>query len=430
MKFLVLTSPTTRFLVNKYLGNLSAPLQVSTAVKKFNAHEILLPEETKVFIQVLTELHANLLANNLVNRIASIRKLVGSGPKWKGLLNLLLEMGNEVYIYSYEPGSIQTLLEPFQKLLSPDLSSVRVIAPLSLDEMEEIYSFFHTLIKLPVYPFIQNFVTSKWLANFTFAPYAPRAFFFPQGTNACDFIDKILKIVQNDHIEHLILKDEYDFDLRAIIPYSVSPVNNLPQFLSQFYAKAEGITNIGGLLLQEFLTTENKILVNRSHIFNALIPGGDIRSTVSLKPVTQGGLLDQLIDHAVDEKIDLPIAFVQMLNPQVGRFYLDLFASIDFIIHNNVPRVIDVNSVANSFSYLTIPTNLDVDLMFKFFMARVVEIKNEDGLLAQAHYQSAISRLYQAIRKIGPAYVTGERVINLTDLTEINLKKLIEENFL
>ncbi len=429
MMFLVLTSPTTRFLVNKYLGNLSAPMQVSNAVKKFNAHEILLPEDTKTFIQVLTELHANLIANNLVNRIASIRKLVGSGPKWKGLLNLLLEMGQEIYIYSYEPGSIQNLLEPFQKLLGADLSSVRVIAPLSLDEMEEIYSFFHTLVKVPVYPFIQSFVTSKWLANFTFAPYAPRAFFFPQGTNACDYVENVQKILQADHIEHLILKDEYDFDLRAIIPYTITPAANLNQYLNQFYAKAEGITNIGGLVMEELLSTDNKLLVNRSHIFNGLIPGGDIRSVVSLKPIGQGGLLDQIVDQAVDEKIDLPMPFVLMLNPLVNRFYLNLFASIDFIINNNVPRVIDVNSVANSFSYLTIPTNLDVDLLFKFFLSRVVEIKNEDGLLAQAHYQSAISRFYQAIRKIGPAYVAGERIVSLTDMTEINLKKLIEEHF-
>ncbi len=429
MKFLVLTSPTTRFLVNKYLGNLSAPLQVSTAVKKFNTHEILLPEETKIFIQILTELHANLIANNLVNRIAAIRKLVGSGPKWKGLLNQLLELGHEVYIYSYEPGSIQSLLEPFQKLLSTDLSTVRVIAPLGLDEMEEIYSFFHTLIKVPVYPFIQNFVTSKWLANFTFAPYAPRAFFFPQGTSACDFIDKIHKISQEDHIEHLILKDEYDFDLRAIIPYSFAPVQALGQFLAQFYAKAEGITNIGGLILEEFLNTNNKILVNKSHVFNMLIPGGDIRSMVNLKPFAQGGILDQVIDHVIDEKIEVPQAFIQMLNPLVNKFYLNLFASIDFIIHGNVPRVIDVNSVANSFSYLTVPTNLDVDRLFKFFIDHVIKINNDEGLIAQAHYQSAISSLYQAIRKIGPAYVAGERVVSLTDMTEINMKKLIEENF-
>src|SRR4030042_1651219 len=155
MKFLVLTSPTIRFLVNKYMGNLSTPLQVSTAIRKFNAHEILLPGEAETFIRILTELHASLLANNLVNRIASIRKLVGSGSKWKGTLNLLLEMGHEIYVYSYEPGSIQSLIEPFQKLLGSDLSNVRIIAPLILDEMEEIYSFFHTLIKVPVYPFIQ-----------------------------------------------------------------------------------------------------------------------------------------------------------------------------------------------------------------------------------------------------------------------------------
>ena len=429
MKFLVLTSPTTRFLVNKYIGNLSAPLQVSTAVKKFNAHEILLPEESNVFVQVLTELHANLVANNLVNRIASIRKLVGSGPKWKGILNLLFEMGHELYIYSYEPGSIQALLEPFQKLLSSDLSAVRVIAPLGLDEMEEIYSFFHSLIKVPVYPFIQNFVTSKWLAEFTFAPYAPRAFFFPQGTNACDFIEKIEKIMQNDHVRYLILKDEYDFDLRAIIPYSLAPVNTLHQFLAQFYSKAEGITNIGGLILEEFLNGENKILVSKSHIFNALIPGGDIRSIQNLKPHPQGGLLDEFVDHVIDEKIEVPHPFIHMLNPLVKRFYLDLFASIDFIIQNNVPRVIDVNSVANSFSYLTQPTNIIVDNLYKFFLSQVIETKNDDGLLAQAQYQSAISRLYQAIRKIGPAYIDGERVVSLTDMVEINLKNLVEENF-
>jgi len=72
------------------------------------------------------------------------------------------------------------------------------------------------------------------LKNFTFVKFAPRAFYFPEGTSACEYNDKITEIAKKNGIEHLILKDEYDFDIRPIIPYAVMPVGKQDQLAVSF----------------------------------------------------------------------------------------------------------------------------------------------------------------------------------------------------
>src|SRR4030042_3309915 len=154
MKFLVLCSPHIRILVNKYFTNFSSLQSSAVVVRKFNAHQILSPGESEIFIKILDHIQMILVTNNSVNRVPILRKLVGYGPKWKGMLNLIIEMKCDLYIYLYEPGFLQTLLEPTVQSFFDDRENVRIIAPLNLDEMEEIYSFFHTLVKVPVYPLV------------------------------------------------------------------------------------------------------------------------------------------------------------------------------------------------------------------------------------------------------------------------------------
>lgn len=273
MKFLIISSPIIKFLINKYISNLSSKAQSDDVVRKYIAQDIILPTEVPAFIAILKELQAYLLSNNFFNRIVAIRKMVGNGVKWKGLLNLLVEQGHEVYVYLFEPGLFGTINEQFQKVFKGQTADLRIITPLNLDETEEIDNFFQNQLKIPVYPLIYNFLTSKWLINFTFAPYAPRTFYFPDTCMASDYITKIQEIAKKENITTLMLKDEYDFDLRSVLPYSVVPTSKLDQFSHQFYDKAKGICNLGGLIMKELLTINNIINIYKAHIYVHVITG-------------------------------------------------------------------------------------------------------------------------------------------------------------
>ena len=142
MQFLVICGPIIRFLLNKYLSQLSPQSQGSDIVRKMNNYEILLPLDIKNFLAVLQDLYQFLIQNNLNYRVSALRKYIGSGPKYKGIINLLLEMGEEVYIYPHEHKRINNLYDPYQKLFGKNPTSVQIIAPLNSDENDEIYSFF------------------------------------------------------------------------------------------------------------------------------------------------------------------------------------------------------------------------------------------------------------------------------------------------
>jgi hypothetical protein len=360
------------------------------------------------------------MQNNINYRVSALRKYIGSGQKSKGLLNLLLEMNEECYIYPHELKNIEKSYEQYQIVFQKESQNVQVIAPLNSDENEEIYTFFHNRIQVPVYPFLLNFICSKWLAHFTFAPYAAKCFFFPEGCSPLPYLAKIRAIAKTEKITHLILKDEHDVDIRSVIPYAICSPEKLENYCHNFEQKSKGIPNIGGLLIEEFMCTNQVIHIYKMHNFMGSIPKSGIHSTVKMKNYTEGGFFEKLIESSKEEIGDVPLDLTSKLNPTLIRFYPYLFNSFDFILQDNIPRIIDVNSVANSFN--NIPPNMDMDAPFRYFIQKCKAENNTDGLRFQLEYNKKMRILYENLRKLGPCFISGDRAIQLDSGLEFSVQ--------
>jgi hypothetical protein len=425
MRFIVLISPIIKFLINKYQSNISLQGVESDILTKFKASELLNPSECRTFIQIITNIRKYLTDNNIQYQRDSLKKLVGDGKEWRGFLNILLETKDDIYFCPYDPGSVQNFSNIDKKIGNGDLADVRVIMPLNLDESEEIYAFFHQQLKIPVYPIICNDATSKWLKNLTFAPFAPRAFYFPEGTCTSDYNAKILDIASRMKITHFILKDEYDFDLRPILPYYVVPASKLDQACRVFYEKVKGIPNYGGLVLEEFLATGDAIDIVTTHIFNKAIRVSHIMEKVKLKPFKEGGLYDSFIQDVTKQATDTVPVNLDAIDSIVAKFYPYLFSSMEYILFKGVPRVIDMNSVSNTLKMEKPIPNLKPDMIFKEFIDRVVLLKNSDELEKQIRYRVEIRFIYENLKKFGPAFFTGDKLISLIDGAEKDVKEFL-----
>jgi hypothetical protein len=429
MKYLVICSPIIKFLINKYGPNLPHVEDLANLVRKFNAQEILLPEESVRFIKVLADLENYLIANNLMYRIDPIRKLIGNGHKWTGLLNILLNQKEEVYLYSYEPNCFQNCAEYIQKVFGQDNSNVRIIAPLNLEENEEVYTYLHDTVKLPFYPFFNSKLTSKWLLVFNFAPYVPKTFYFPSETRALDYIEKIQRIAKNDNVKYVFLKDEYDTDLSPMLPYAVTPIEKLDYYCALFYEKAQGISNIGGLIIQEFIETNKIIEIYKTHTYARVIPGGDLHYKIVLKPYENGVFFNTVTESPTEELTTQHPLNIGIINNVVAQYYPFVLASIEYIIQNNQMRVIDINGVSRTLSKEKDLDLLPVDNILKNFISSVAAEKNEDLYAKQLKYRNNMQHLYQELRNLGPGYISGERFIKLSDESEHDVKKLRSELF-
>jgi hypothetical protein len=426
VRFLVLISPIIKFLIIKYQSNIALQGVESEILMRFKAAEILSPQECRAFIQIITSIRKHLIDNNIIYQREALKKLVGDGSSWKGFLNLLVDQGHAVFTCPYEPGMMQKLSSVIQKMGNGDLSDIRIIMPLNLDENEEIYTFFHKELNLPIYPLMCNDATSKWLKNFTFAPLAPRSFYFPEGTNAGEFAGKISELATKHGIEHVILKDEYDFDIRPILPYAVVPVSKMDQACRVFYDKVKGIPNYGGLVLEEFLVTGDTVDIFTMHIFGKIIPASIITDKVRLKPYKDGGLFDSFVQDVMQKVTDIVPPGMDKLDLVVSRYYSYLFSSIEFILHKNVPRVIDVNSVSNSMKFEKPVSGLNPDSFFKVFIDRVVSLSNSEENERQTVYHDTIKRIYARVRQFGPAFFDGEKVTSLVDGVTKDVKDFLE----
>jgi hypothetical protein len=425
MRFLVLISPIIKFLINKYQSNISLQGVESDILSKFKASEVLGPSECKTFIQILSSIRKYLADNNIQYQRDSVKKLVGDGSQWKGFLNILMETQHDIFFCPYEPGNLQNFSNIDKRIGNGDMSDVRVIAPLNLDESDEIYTFFQQKLKIPVYPLIVNDATSKWLKNVVFAPLAPRGFYFPEGTCAADFNDKILALARRMGITHFILKDEYDFDLRPILPYAVVPASKLDQACHVFYEKIKGIPNYGGLVLEEFLANGDAIEIVTTHIFNKTIRVSHVIEKVRLNPFKDGGLYDTFVKDVTKQAVDAAPVNLDAIDVVVAKFYPYLFSSIEYIVSKNLPRVIDVNSVSNTMKTEKPALNMNPDAIFKEFIARVVASENAREVENQMRYLGMIKQLYTNLRNYGPACFTGDKVISLIDGAEKNVKEFL-----
>ncbi len=427
MKFLKFCGPITKFLINKYASNLESYPQFADVLKKFNATKILLPSESLLFIKILVELQKYLIKNNLPHRIDTLQNYVGNGAEYEGLLNLLVKAGHEVYICDYNVGVLKEIIEQVRDIFKNDVPELKVIAPLSLDDVHELYDLFIKELKIPVYPLSNGLITSKWLINFTFTPNTPRTFYFPINTCALDYIEKIRTIAKRENINYFFLKDEYDYDLRDVIPYSVCTPEKLDYYCQFFYEKSKGISNVGGLIIQEFLASKDLITLYKNLIYDGTTAEYRILNEVKLKPFEKSEFYHLLNDSTKEEVVSTQSQYTSIFDSVFKRFYRYIITSIDYILYDNHPYVIDLNSAVSTLKYLQKLKKYYLDTYFKNFITQISLERNDDALIEQKFHLIISNQFYCAIRKLGPSFVSGGIYLNLDSLLERKVKDVAEE---
>lgn len=427
MKFLKFCGPIIKFLVNKYASNLESFPQFVDIMNKYNSTKILLPSESVLFVKILQELVFYLNKNNLLHGIDAIQNYVGNGTDYEGLLNLLIKDGHEIYICEYDARTIKNIVEQVREIFKDNISDLKVIAPLSLDDIRELYEIFIQNLKIPIYPLSNGLITSKWLINFTFFPYTPRTFYFPINTYALDYIEKIRNIAKKENIKFFILKDEYDYDLRDIIPYSVTSPEKLDYYCSFFYEKSKGITNVGGLIIQEFISPNNINTLYKNLMYDGIISEYRILNEIKLKPFLIGEFFHLIIDSIKEQVVSNHSQSNSLFSSIFRRYYRYIITSIDYFFYNNRPYVIDLNGIVSTLRYLQNLKKKYLDSFFKIFISQIALESNEETLNEQKLHLIIVNQFYYAIRKLGPGYVSEERYINLDTLEERSVKEIIED---
>jgi hypothetical protein len=416
MRFVVCIDPMTRFLFQKFLPHIPSNIASSNQVKLFLNNQVVEPRDFGPFIDALTTVETKLVETDQFYKIIVFRKYVGIQGVLRGLLNVLQEQGHDVFVVSSDASYQQKL----QQLIPPNglLDDVRFIASLNMDENEEFNNFVLKTYKIPVNPLTFSIFLSKWVKNFTFAPHTPRAFYLPEGTRAEDYIGHIQALAREHSIEYLFLKDEFGFNSGAAVPYYIAPINVLEKYCKMFYEKSRGVTNLGGLLLEEFLAKDNTIDIYKSHYFGAIIPQEYIHYHVDLNTFQDGAPYEKVIAHMSEEPAIVPQKVIDIMNPVIQRFYPYCFASVDCIIPDGNPRIIDLNSMAGSLGYVQQLRHADDGNPFQFFIDHVMAAQNTALYPEQTAYRTQILALYDRIRAVGPSFIAGKRVISLKDQSE------------
>ncbi len=423
MRFVICIDPMTRFLFQKFLPQVPPNIASSSAVKSFLGKKVLEPRDFGPFIDALSAVETKLVETDQFYKIIVFRKYVGIEGVLRGLLNVLQEQGHDTFIVSSDAAYQQRL----QQLIPPKgpLEDVRYIASLNMDENEEFNNFVLKTYKIPVYPLTHSIFLSKWVKNFTFAPHAPRAFYLPEGTRALDYIDRIQSLAQEHDIKYLFIKDEFGFNSGAAVPYYISPIDTLEKFCNLFYEKARGVTNLGGLLLEEFLAKDNTIDIYKSHYFGAIIPEEYIHYHVDLNAYQEGAPYEKVITRMSEEPADLPQNVINIMNPVIQRFYPHCFASVDCIITEGIPRIIDLNSMAGSLGYVQQLRHSDRGNPFAYFLEQVTKKDNNTMYGDQLTHQKRILPMYDCIRDVGPSFIAGNRLISLRGDAERDVQPFV-----
>lgn len=247
----------------------------------------------------------------------------------------------------------------------------------------------------------------------------------PEGTRTRDYIPIIQEIAREQGIEYLFLKDEFGFNSGAAVPYYIAPVNALEKFCALFYEKSRGVTNLGGLLLEEFLARDNCIDIYKSHYFGSIIPSEYIHYHVDLHAYRDGAPYEKVIARMSEEPAVVPQKVIDIMNPVIQQFYPYCFASVDCIIPDDNPRIIDLNSMAGSLGYVQQLRGEDRGNPFTFFLEKVLLTDNRRIFDQQIAYRTRILTIYDRVRDLGPSFVTGKWWFSLKDRSEREVSEFL-----
>ncbi len=96
---------------------------------------------------------------------------------------------------------------------------------------------------------------------------------------------------------------------------------------------------------------------------------------------------------------------------------------------NNSPKVIDVNSITNCFTRDSEIELLDIDNIFNFYISSILNENRKDTYEKQIGFQNKISNFYNYVKKLGPCFISGDRLILLENESILSIKEILNITF-
>ncbi|MHA1298518.1 MAG: hypothetical protein ACTSO9_03645 [Candidatus Helarchaeota archaeon] len=298
-----------------------------------------------------------------------------------------------------------------------------IIGPLNMDELQNFYK--KTLkYNIAIYPFTHNLINSKFFRNVMFHPNVPKSVYIPEFSlfriKDIDFN----KYFKDMNVERVILKDEFGYHSGQAIQYKVVSNDKINTELKLFKEKARSVEDFGGIVVEEFLSgIQSEVF--KCHIFGELIPNEVLKYDVQLKGLE--GIFKsytkdepQLLDNVTTSISSIDEKICKILNHSIKKYLPYSFSSIDFLISEDKPVVIDVNSKAGSLGEVQERNNSNDHNPFDFFFNKCFTF-SENEYQNQIKYLEKLNKINLKIRTLDGIYTISDgHVINLVNEEKIN----------
>ncbi len=345
-----------------------------------------------------------------IERRVFLRKFTGEA-NLKGLLDFVPENTKTI---EFNEISLQDIL----------IDDKFIIGPLNMDELDRFYKKILNN-KTSIYPFTHKLLSSKFYRNIMFYPHVPIMVYVPEFSLFRIKDYDFNRFFKENNVDRVILKDEYGYHSGQAINYKIVPNHKINEELVQFKEKAKLVEDFGGIIVEEFLS-DIKSEVYKCHIFNQIIPNEVLKYDVKLKGLegtfksyNKGDF--QLLDDVKISIGKISNEIVNLLNPLIKQNLPYAFSSIDFLIFNNEPVVIDVNSKAGSLGEIQEITQSNDHNPFEFFYLKCKDFSEKEWEKQKVFLEKIIKNYLKIINLDGIFTAKSNKIINLLTTEEIIL---------
>ncbi len=231
---------------------------------------------------------------------------------------------------------------------SPGDADDLVILPLNMDDTIGTVKNLLSLDKVAL-PVTHPVLNSKRARASLFPGMVPFYIHVPECS-----IDQVASHDFREHFEsrgitHVMIKDDQGYHSGNVIPYVITPVKNVNERVKEFARKTSRVVDVGGIVVDEFIggTVQD---VFKVHVFGGTIPGELLEYRVVLSGLdgkfkTYDGTpcLLTSVHPSVCPGVPPP-----SIDDAARRAMPFAFSSIDYVIRDGMPVIVDVNSKAGS----------------------------------------------------------------------------------
>lgn len=343
-----------------------------------------------------------------LERRVFLRKFTGEGSL-KGLLDYLPP---------------ETEIVEFFKLTSDAAVKTDnfIIGPLNMDELTSFYKKF-LQEQVAIYPLTHKLLSSKFYRNLMFYPHVPETVYVPEFslhlTKQFDFN----AFFKAKGVERVMLKDEFGYHSGQAINYKIVGNDKINAAILEFKEKARLVENFGGIIVEEFLSgIESEVY--KTHVFGEIMPGEVLKYDVCLKGLE--GTFKSYVkgDSQLLKSVQVGVGNIQkkivdILNPLIEEHLPYCFSSIDFILKDENPVIIDVNSKAGSLGEIQEILQSNEHNPFEFFYNKCLASSVKESMKQKAYLENIEKDDLKTRTLDGIFTVSNKKIVDLLSGKEI-----------